>query len=246
MKVNLAVFFAYLAAQTVFAVFLFVWLVPHKPGHIMDQFFGHFGMGAALVIVGGAAILTPDNRPFYNRIEAWGMIIAASVYILADTFIMHPPLGVFDGAGHSEQEHVSLMGAILVIGIGGLVMMRKFGPDISLAINSVVFAVVLAMVFLNHHQHTVAGTIAHHATIIFVFVAALLRLLDRHVEFGIALVIAGWVLYSSQMGFAHFVDMNGHSGGAWVALFSLLGFLSAIGYMLMSQHEPEWRTKPRA
>ncbi|PSL20909.1 hypothetical protein [Shimia abyssi] len=234
MKINLISFFSYLLVQTAFAVLLFFWMVDHRPSNIIDQFWGHFSMGGGLVIVGGLAILSAGHIGFYNRCEAWGMIIFATIYILADTFIMHPPFGVFDGAGHAEQEHVSLMGTFLVIGISGLVMMHKFGEDTSLAINVIVAFAVLAMVFLNHHQHTVTGTAAHNATILFLSVAAVLRLFKRQTEFGIAMVVSGWIFFSSQMGFAHFVDMSGNSPGAWIALFSIFGFVSAMGFVLMS------------
>jgi hypothetical protein len=221
--------------QLAFAAAMWLWLVEDRPWNIVQQFWGHYGPSIFLVALGAVAILERGGPVSLGLKDAWLAIIAGGAYILADTFIMHPPFGVFDGAGNAEQEHVSIMAMILMLGVSCLVMLRRFGTEAPLTIYFVVGITVASLVFLSHHQHTQAGAVAHNATIIFLAVAALLRLLGRQMEYGVAMVVAGWVFFCSQMGFAHYVDMTGHSAGAWIALWAMFGFTSATVFMLFAE-----------
>lgn len=221
------------------AVCIWLTLVQDRPYNIIQQFWGHFGPALFLVAMGAVAIFERKGIVNLATKEAWLAIVAGGVYILADTFIMHPPFGVFDGAGNAEQEHVSIMAMILALGISALVILRKYDLKAPLTIHFVVGVTVASLVFMNHHQHTVAGTVAHNATIVFLVVSALMRLFDRVEEYGVAMIVTGWVFFCSQMGFAHYVDMSGKSPGAWVALWAMMGFISATGFMLLSPPVPK-------
>lgn len=221
-------------AQLAFAPAMWLWLVEHRPANVINQFWGHFGPATFLVALGAVAIFERKGVVSLGTKEAWLAIVAGGGYILADTFIMHPPLGVFDGAGHAEQEHVAIMGMILALGVSGLVILKKYGAETPPTIHFVVGITVASLVFLSHHQHTVAGTVAHNATIIFLSVSALMRLLGRMEEYGVAMILSGWVFFCSQMGLAHYVDMVNKSPGAWVALWAMFGFISATGFMLLA------------
>ncbi|MDF0601742.1 hypothetical protein P1J78_13435 [Psychromarinibacter sp. C21-152] len=218
------------------AVVTWLWyiLVPDYRWVIVQQFYGHLGPGAFLVAMGAAALFFAAEFRRLNRIEAWLAIVAGAAYVLADTFIMHPPLGVFDGAGPGEQEHVSIMGLILVLGISGLVVLRRHPEGFPTGAHFLIPIAIVAMVFLNHHQHTQAGTIGHQATLIVLGAAALFRVLGKVVEYGIAMIVTGYVFFSSQMGLAMYVDMNHTSGGAWVAAWATLGFVAATVFIALS------------
>lgn len=221
-------------AQIALVSWLWSILVPDFRWPIVQQFYGHLGPGAFIVAMGAAALFFASDFRRLNRIEAWLAIVAGGLYVLADTFIMHPPLGVFDGAGHAEQEHVALMGLILVLGASGLVVLRRYPTGLPAGAHFLVAILLVAMVFLNHHQHTQAGTVGHQATVVLLIAAGLFRIFDKIVEYGITMVVTGYVFFSSQMGLAMFVDMGGHSPGAWVAAWATLGFLAATGVVLLA------------
>lgn len=231
-KRTLLIIFA--LAQLALAPLIWDWLVEHRPRNVVNQFYGHYFPSIFLVAMGAVAIFERKGVVALGTKEAWLAIVAGAGYILADTFIMHPPLGVFDGAGHAESEHVSIMGMILALGISGLVVLKKYGAETPPTIHFIVGVTVASLVFLNHHQHTAAGTAAHNAVIIFLSVAALMRLLGRMEEYGVAMIVSGWVFFSSQMGLAHYVDMSGKSPGAWIAVWAMVGFISATGFMLLA------------
>ena len=96
---------------------------------------------------------------------------------------------------------------------------------------------MVALVFGNHHQHTVAGSIAHYATMLFLGVAALFRVLEKYTEYAVAMIVTGYVFFASQMGFANMLDGGDYSPGAWVALWAMLGFVSATGYLAMTSSD---------
>ena len=93
-----------------------------------NQFFGHVGPAILLVLVGVLALnfkkLTLDRLVL---LEAYAGIAASVFYIIIDTFISHPPLGIFDGAGVAEQQHVGIM---LLIGAGGFLIIGGGGGSI--------------------------------------------------------------------------------------------------------------------
>ncbi len=217
----------------------YVWYVtvPNYEWHIVQQFYGHIGPAIFLVAMGASALFFARNFRKLNYIEAWLAIAAGAAYVVADTFIMHPPWGVFDGAGHAEQEHVAIMGMFFVLGVSGLVVLRRFPGCFPTGAHFLIGAAVAALVFLNHHQHTVAGTIAHNATLFVAGAAVLFRILGKITEYAITMIVTGFVFYSSQMGFAMYIDMANNSGGAWVALWATIGFASATGFLAMAPRE---------
>jgi len=205
----------------------------------VQQFIGHLGPGAFLVAMGAAAIFMRGRLESLIRIECWLAPVAGGVYVLGDTFLMHPPLGVFDGAGHAEQEHVAIMGLIFFLGVSGLVAMRRIAGTPPHSVYFVIGIAVVALVFLRHPQHTMAGTMGHQATILMLSLAGLFRILDKMVEYGVAMIVSGFVFFSAQMGLAMYVDMVGHSPNAWVALWIMLGFASATGFLLLAPSDSD-------
>lgn len=199
-----------------------------------QQFMGHVGPAIFLVALGAAAIFLHDKMRVLITYEALLAAFAGAAYVLADTFVMHPPWGVFDGAGHAEQEHVAIMGLVFILGVSGLVLIPRFPGTPPSAAHFIIGISVAAFVFGNHHQHTVAGTVAHMATMLFLGVAALFRLLERYIEYGVAMIVTGYVFFASQAGFAYFVDTVDNSPGAWVALWATFGFTSATVYIALS------------
>ena len=94
-------------------------------------------------------MLKPTSRidkPRLIRIEAYLALVLASLYLLIDSFIMHPPFGIFDGAGTAEQQHVSLL--LLFAGISALLLATlrytDVLPSIQILIAATAFAVVLS------------------------------------------------------------------------------------------------------
>ena len=220
----------------VLAAAVLVWsqLVMNFEWHIVQQFWGHLGPSAFLVALGVAAIMLHQNLQKLFRIEGWLAVAAGVIYVLADTFIMHPPWGIFDGAGKAEEEHVMLMGLFAVLGASGLLMQRRMGENFSPSIHFVIGGVAAVMVFVGHHQHTVAGTMAHNATLVTAAVAIGFRVMNRMTEYAMAMIVTGFIFFSSQMGFAMYVDMSGNSAGAWIAGWAMAGFLAATIYVLLA------------
>ena len=84
---------AHVLAVTGFA--LFAGVFSGRSGVL--QFFGHLGpamlfAGAGLISISGKI----DTRRII-RLEAYLALGTALLYVLVDTFIIHPPLGIFDG-----------------------------------------------------------------------------------------------------------------------------------------------------
>ena len=234
MKPNYPILAIATAAQAAFAVAMWLWLVEARPQNVVNQFWGHFGPASLLVLLGMVALIERGGPVAMGTKEAWLAIAGGGIYILADTFIMHPPWGVFDGAGKAEQEHVTIMAMVLMLGVSALAMLRKFGDRAHLSVHFAVAVLVVSMVFLSHMQPTMAGTSVHSATVVFLVLCAALRVLRRTFEYGIALIVTGWIFYSSQMGFAGFVQMKGYSPGAWIALWAMFGFASATIFTLLA------------
>lgn len=227
----------YVAGQVIAVSAVWYLTVPNYEWHIVQQFIGHLGPAAFLVSIGAVALFWRNDLRRMVTIEAWLAIAAGGLYVLGDTFLMHPPLGVFDGAGLAEEEHVAIMGLIFVLGVSVLLIMRRMPAMAPMSMHFVIGIAVAAMIFLNHHQHTVAGAIGHQATLVMLAISALFRVLEKTVEYAFAVIAAGYVFFSSQMGFAMYVDMAGNSGGAWVGLWSALGFASATGFLALIPRE---------
>ncbi len=224
--------------QLIAVVAIWYFVVPSREWNVVQQFFGHLGPSAFLVAMGAAAIVYRDNLRALNLREAWLAVVAGAAYVLADTFIMHPPLGIFSGPGHAEQEHVVIMGLVFVLGVSGLVILRRMPGKLPTAAHFVIGIAVAGLVFGNHHQHSAAGSVGHNATVLFLGVAAVFRVLDKTVEYAVAMIVTGFVFFSAQMGFAEWVEAADNSPGAWVALWATMGFASATGFMALTLTSP--------
>ena len=200
------------------------------------QFFGHLGpamlfAGAGLVSISGTV-----DKPRLIRFEAYLALGAAFLYILVDSFIIHPPFGIFDGAGVAEQQHVSLN--LLLIGLASFVLVTlrhaEELPSVQILIAAVAFAVVLSA----HEQHGAATLVGHNATILFVVLAAVLRLLDRMLEYGVLLLISAHTFFSSQLGLARFSEEVGIDPTAWSVYWITAGSLAATAYLVAMRGQP--------
>jgi hypothetical protein len=217
---------------TAASLFWYVRSVDREWGNV-QQFFGHLGPAAFLVAAGAVTLFYRNSLVALTWREAWLATVGGAAYILGDTFVMHAPFGVFDGAGVAEQQHVSIMFVIFVLGISLFVLLRK--PDLVIPTSAyfVVGVAVVILIFSQHPQHSAAGGTAHMATLILLGLAALFRMLGKMVEYAILMIVTGFVFFSAQMGFAMYADMAGRDGGAWVAMWAAFGLASATGYLAM-------------
>ena len=227
------------AVLIAFSVWMWFRTVLSFEWEVVQQFYGHLGPAIFLVALGAAALFHHDNLMRLIKMESWLAIVAGALYVLADTFIMHPPWGVFDGAGKAENEHVTIMGLVMVLGISALVVMRVKGSAIPTSAHFAIGIAVASLVFLGHDQPTMAGTMGHKATVIMLVLAGAFRVLEKMTEYAIAIIVSGFVFYSSQMGFAIAMDVGGHSGGAWVAFWATIGFVAATGYLAMAPKQAQ-------
>jgi len=225
-------------AQVIAVTLIWRALVPDPAWNVVQQFYGHIGPACFLVAMGVVTFMDRDDIISLIRKEAFLAIIVGTAYILADTFIMHPPFGIFDGAGHAESEHVSIMALILALGISALIIVGRQGAAMPPSVHFVIGATVASLVFLAHHQHTVAGSVGHNATIVLLAIASLFRLMGKIQEYGVVLIVTGFVFFASQMGLANYVDSTDYSPGAWYAFWATAGFLSASVYQLMLPKPP--------
>jgi len=226
--------FLLIAAQLLLLVIIALAIDVFSNPVFRNQFFGHVGPAIMLVLVGVLALnsekITIDR---FVLLEACAGAVASFLYIFIDTFIIHPPLGIFDGAGVAEQQHVGIM---LLIGFGSLfaILVHKkfnlrFGAHVLFA------AMVFSIVIVNHHQHSPVAGLAHYATAIFVMVAALFRVAGRIIEYGFCLIIAGYVWASSQMGFAMHAGSIRIDPGAYVCYWTAIGMFIAMIYILLAR-----------
>ena len=204
-----------------------------NPG-LRNQFFGHVGPAILLVLVGVLALNTEKTTlDRFVLLEAYAGVTASVLYIFIDTLFSHPPLGIFDGAGHAEQQHVGVMLVIGVVSVFAIIAHKKF--DLRTGIHILFAAMVFSIVIVTHHQHTPVASLAHYATAIYVMVAAVFRVFGRILEYGLCLVIAGYVWASSQMGFAMYAGKIRIDAGAYVCYWTAFGMLIAVIYVLLSR-----------
>ena len=196
-----------------------------------NQFFGHLGPTALFVVCGVAGLAAGRQTANLIRWEASAAILAAAFYVLADTFLVHPPAGVFDGAGHGEQQHVALMMAIGFVGVFALILLQRFGVRTGLHI--ALAAALFSMVILSHEQHNMAGMMAHLATAVFLGMAAVFRLLERMMEYGVLIILAGYAFFTGQMGLTMFAMTNRIDAAAWICYGASLGLLVSVVYLLL-------------
>ena len=160
----------------------------------------------------------------------------AVLYLLIDSFIIHPPFGIFDGAGTAEQQHVSLylmLGGLAAFSLATL-RYTEVLPSIQILIAAAVFTVVLSA----HEQHNAISMVGHNATIVFLVLAGVLRLLDRMFEYGVLLFIAAHTLFSSQIGLARFGEEVGIDPAAWSAYWITAASLVVAAYLAAMRQQP--------
>ena len=135
------------------------------------QFFGHLGpamlfAGAGLISISGKI----DTRRLI-QLEAYLALGAASMYVLVDTFIIHPPFGIFDGAGTAEQQHVSLN--LMLIGLAAFVLVTLRYTDLLPSVQILIAVAAFAVVFSVHDQHSAIMAVGHTSTTAFLVLAAM-------------------------------------------------------------------------
>ena len=222
-------------AQLLFFVLIAIIIDVFSKPVFRDQFFGHVGPAILLVFVGALALNYHRFNPEkFVLFEAYAGLTASVLYILIDTFVSHPPLGIFDGAGVAEQQHVGIMFIIGAASLFAIMAHKKI--NLQTGVHVLFVALIFSMVIVYHHQHHPVATLAHYATAVYVMVAALFRVSGRIVEYGFCLVVAGYVWASSQMGFAMYAGKVRIDAGAYVCYWTALGIFIAMIYL--------WMTKP--
>ncbi len=200
------------------------------------QYFGHLGpamlfAGAGLISISGKI----DKRRLI-RLEAYLALGAALLYVLVDTFIIHTPLGIFDGAGTAEQQHVSLN--LMLVGLAAFVLVTLRYTEILPSVQILIAAAAFAVVFSAHEQHSAIMDVGHTSTTVFLLLAAVLRLLDRMFEYGVILLIAAHTFFSSQVGLAQFAEEVGIDPTAWSAYWITAASLAAAAYLAALRGQP--------
>ncbi len=223
---------AHLLAVTGFAYFAGVF--SDRVGVI--QFFGHLGPAMLFAGAGLISMSGQIDKPRLIRFEAYLALVAALLYILVDSFIIHPPFGIFDGAGPPEQQHVSLN--FLLIGLASFVLLTLRYSDELPSVQVLIAAAAFAVVFLAHEPDSATTMVGHNATTLFVVLAAVLRLLDRTFEYGMILLIAAHTFFGGQMGLARFADEVGIDPTAWSAYWITAASLVAAAYLMAMRRQP--------
>jgi hypothetical protein len=136
------------------------------------QFFGHLGPAMLFASAGLISISGRIDKPRLIRIEAYLALVLASLYLPIDSFIMHPPFGIFDGAGTAEQQHVFLL--LLLAGISALLLAPLRYTDVLPSIQILIAATAFAVVLSAHGQHNAIGMVGHNATTAFLVLAGVL------------------------------------------------------------------------
>lgn len=226
-----------LVAAHLLAITVFAYLAGAFSGRNgISQFFGHLGpamlfAGAGLISISGTV-----EKPRLIQLEAYLALGAAFLYILADSFIIHPPFGIFDGAGPGEQQHVSLN--LLLIGIASFVLVTLRYTDVLPSVQILIAAAAFTVVFSAHEPHSATTMAGHNATILFVVLAAVLRLLDRMFEYGVILLIAAHTFFGSQVGLTRFAEEVGIDPTAWSAYWITAGCVVAAVYLAAIKGKP--------
>ena len=200
------------------------------------QFFGH--LGPAMLFTGAGLISISGKIDTHRliRFEAYLALVAAFLYLLVDSFIIHPPFGIFDGAGIAEQQHVSLN--LMLIGLASFVLVTLRYTDVLPSVQILIAAAAFAVVFSAHEQHSAISVVGHNATTVFLVLAAVLRLIDRMVEYGVILLIGAHTFFSSQMGLARFAEELGIDPTAWSAYWITAASLAAAAYLTAMRGQP--------
>ena len=161
----------------------------------------------------------------------------ALLYLLIDSFIIHPPFGIFDGAGTTEQQHVSLY--LMLGGLAAFVLATLRYTQVLPSIQILIAATAFAVVFSGHEQHNAISVVAHNATTVFLVLAGVLRLLDRMLEYGVLLFIAAHTLFSGQIGLTRFAEEVGIDPTAWSAYWITAASLVVAAYLAAMRQQPK-------
>jgi hypothetical protein len=194
-----------------------------------NEFFGHIGPGTVLVIGGLLALVGPISERRLMQLEGLLGVVSGLIYIVADTFVSHPPWGIFDGAGSGEQFHVSIY--ILFAALGACVLLITPKLETPTALHIVLLAAIFALFITGHHQHSAASSIAHNMTALLAGLAAGYRLFGRRTEYGICIIAAAYVLFAGQQGFGGFVSRHGIDPVAWATYWTAVGLLVGALYV---------------
>ena len=222
---------AHLLAATGFAYF--VGTFSDRSGVL--QFFGHLGPA---MLFAGAGLMSISGRidtPRLIRIEAYLALGLAFLYLLVDSFIIHPPFGIFDGAGTGEQQHVSLN--LMLVGLALFVLATLRYTEVLPSIQILIAAAAFAVVFSAHEQHSAFAVVGHNVTTVFLLLAGVLRLLDRMFEYGVMLLIAAHTFFGSQIGLTRFAEEVGIDPTAWSAYWITAASLAAAAYLAAMRGE---------
>jgi hypothetical protein len=195
------------------------------------QFFGHVGPSTLLIVSGAAALLVRRQTRRLVLWEGYLGLAAALAYVAGDTFVSHPPFGIFDGAGHAEQQHVAFMLLIGTMGFFAIVLERRL--ETLTGLHVAVPATVFALVILAHAQHNEVAFSAHWGSAIFAVLAAFFRILGRLLEYGVSIIVAGYLFISGQMGYTMFATASRIDGVAWVCYWTAFAVLVATVYVLV-------------
>ena len=200
------------------------------------QFFGHLGPAMLFACAGLMGISGWMDTRRLIRVEAYVALGAAALYLLVDSFIIHPPFGIFDGAGVAEQQHVSLN--LMLVGLAAFVLLTMRYTQQLPSIQVMIAAGAFAVVFSAHEQHSAVTALAHDATTAFVILAAVLRLFDRMFEYGVALLISAHTFFAGQVGLARFAEDLGIDPAAWSAYWITAACLAAAAYVVAMRERP--------
>ena len=201
------------------------------------QFFGHLAPAMLFAIAALISISGRIDKPRLIRIEAYLALVLAFLYVLIDSFIIHPPFGIFDGAGTAEQQHVSLY--LLLAGLAVLVLATLRYTEVLPSIQILIAATAFGLVLSAHEQHNAISMVGHNATIMFLVLAAVLRLLDRTFAYGVLLFIAAHTFFGSQIGLARFAEEVGIDPTAWSAYWITAASISAAAYLAAMRRLPQ-------
>ena len=158
------------------------------------------------------------------------------LYLLIDSFIIHPPFGIFDGAGTTEQQHVALY--LMLGGLAAFVLATRRYTEVLPSVQILIGATAFAVVFSGHEQHNAISMVGHNATTVFLVLAGVLRLFDRMFEYGVLLLIAAHTLFASQIGLTRFAEEVGIDPTAWSAYWITAGCLAAAAYLAAMKGQP--------
>ena len=224
---------AHLLAVTGFAYFAGAF--SGRPGVL--QFFGHLGPA---MLFAGAGLISISGKIHTSRLirmEAYLALGAALLYVLVDSFIIHPPFGIFDGAGMAEQQHISLN--LMLVGLASLVLVTLRYTEVLPSVQILIGAAAFVVVFSAHEQGSAVMVAGHITTTVFVVLAGVLRLLDRMFEYGVILVIAAHTFFGSQVSLARFAEEVGIAPTAWSAYWITAASLAAAAYVTVVRQQPQ-------